>query len=64
MTDGNHHVNKYIKNTDPNDISLFGGRAYFPDDTQYQEYLQLLSRDQALQWPLLITSRVILIQHF
>ena len=37
--DGNHHLNKFVKNTDPNDISLFRGRAYIPEDSQYQAYL-------------------------
>lgn len=37
--DGNHHSNKYSKNTDPDDISLYNGTAYFPEDTAYREFL-------------------------
>ncbi|KAF8803122.1 hypothetical protein BYT27DRAFT_7226149 [Phlegmacium glaucopus] len=40
MADGNHHSNKYSKNTDPNDVSLYNGTAYFPEDTTYQEFLR------------------------
>ncbi|KAF8955769.1 hypothetical protein BDZ97DRAFT_1709000 [Flammula alnicola] len=40
--DGNHHANKYIKNTDPDDISLFEGKAYFPDDTAFRHYIKHL----------------------
>ena len=42
--DGNHHANKYIKNTDPDDVSLFGGKAYFPDDKEFRQYLQDLKK--------------------
>lgn len=40
--DGNHHLNKFVKNTDPNDTSWFSGRAYFPEDSQFQQYLQTI----------------------
>ncbi|CAA7262273.1 unnamed protein product [Cyclocybe aegerita] len=38
--DSNHHANKFIKNTDPDNVSLFGGRACFPDDAIFQAYLK------------------------
>jgi hypothetical protein len=38
--DGNHHSNKYSKNTDPDDISLYNGTAYFPEDTAYREFVR------------------------
>lgn len=38
--DGNYHAGSYIKNTDPDDISLYGSKAYFPDDTDFQAYLK------------------------
>ncbi|KAF8966729.1 hypothetical protein BDZ97DRAFT_1756333 [Flammula alnicola] len=38
--DGNFHLNRYIKNTDPHDTSLFRGRAYIPDDQVYQDYVK------------------------
>jgi hypothetical protein len=41
--DGNHHSNKYIKNNDPNDVSLYNGQAYFPNDADYREYIEGLS---------------------
>lgn len=37
--DGNHHLNKYLKNTDPHDISLFEGRAYFPEDAKFRRHI-------------------------
>ncbi|KAJ3493118.1 hypothetical protein NLJ89_g11089 [Agrocybe chaxingu] len=37
--DGNHHANKFIKNTDPDDVCLFGDRAYFPDNVKFKAYL-------------------------
>ena len=42
-SDGNHHLNKFIKNTDPNDLSLFCGCVYFPEDSQFQRYIQSIS---------------------
>ncbi|KAF9037448.1 hypothetical protein BJ165DRAFT_1532135 [Panaeolus papilionaceus] len=38
--DGNHHANRYKKNSDPLSYSLFHGRAYFPEETSYQVYLK------------------------
>lgn len=40
--DGNHHANKYMKNTDPDNVSLFGGRSYFPEDSIYRAYIKNL----------------------
>lgn len=40
--DGNHHLNKFVKNTDPNDVSFFRGRAYFPEDSEFQRYLRMI----------------------
>ncbi|KAJ7116742.1 hypothetical protein C8R46DRAFT_1170407 [Mycena filopes] len=37
--DGNHQCNQFSKNTDPDDVSLCAGRAYFPLDSEYQKYL-------------------------
>ncbi|KAJ7256582.1 hypothetical protein C8J57DRAFT_1235441 [Mycena rebaudengoi] len=37
--DGNHQCNQFSKNTDPDDVSLCGGKAYFPLDSAYQDYL-------------------------
>ncbi|KAJ7615940.1 hypothetical protein FB45DRAFT_841586 [Roridomyces roridus] len=37
--DGNFHCNKAKKNTDPNDVSLFAGKAYFPSSDVLREYL-------------------------
>ncbi|KJA14195.1 hypothetical protein HYPSUDRAFT_150698 [Hypholoma sublateritium FD-334 SS-4] len=44
-TDGNFHLNKYTKNTDPDDVSIYDGRAYFPPDNQYQTYLKKFPKD-------------------
>jgi len=43
--DGNHHSNKYAKNTDPDDISLYDGRAYYPNDAEYREYIKNLPKN-------------------
>lgn len=44
--DGNHHLNKFVKNTDPNNTSWFRGRAYFPEESQFQDYLlSILEKD-------------------
>ncbi|KAJ7721362.1 hypothetical protein B0H16DRAFT_1335380, partial [Mycena metata] len=40
--DGNFQCNQYNKNTDPDDVSLCGGRAYFPEDQEYTEYLDTI----------------------
>ncbi|PBK64173.1 hypothetical protein ARMSODRAFT_1023342 [Armillaria solidipes] len=37
MLNGNIHTNKNKKNTDPNDVSLVGGHAFFPDQEHYRE---------------------------
>ncbi|KDR72437.1 hypothetical protein GALMADRAFT_51291, partial [Galerina marginata CBS 339.88] len=42
--DGNHHSNKYAKNTDPDDISLYDGKAYYPRDAEYREYIKNLPK--------------------
>ena len=38
--DGNFHLNKYIKNTDPDDLSLFNGKSFFPRDDLFQAYIK------------------------
>ncbi|KAF9065885.1 hypothetical protein BDP27DRAFT_1228406, partial [Rhodocollybia butyracea] len=40
--DGNFHLGQYIKNTDPNDISLLTDKdiGYFPDEKKVEEYLK------------------------
>ncbi|KAJ3519411.1 hypothetical protein NMY22_g13219 [Coprinellus aureogranulatus] len=38
--DGNHHANHYAKNGDPHSVSLFNGRAYFPQEERYQKFLK------------------------
>jgi hypothetical protein len=41
VIDGNHHANRYTKNSDPADSSLLEGRAsgYFPSAASYSDYL-------------------------
>ncbi|KAK0472410.1 hypothetical protein IW261DRAFT_1571030 [Armillaria novae-zelandiae] len=39
LLDGNFHANKLKKKPESDDISLFEGRAYYPEEKQYQEYL-------------------------
>ncbi|KAG2018837.1 hypothetical protein CC2G_008224 [Coprinopsis cinerea AmutBmut pab1-1] len=43
--DGNHHANRYMKNTDPLNRSLFDGRGYFPRDDEYKAYLGRLDHN-------------------
>jgi len=38
--DGNHHANRYAKNSDPKDTSLLGGHAYFPEISVYKEHVK------------------------
>ncbi|EDR13065.1 uncharacterized protein LACBIDRAFT_322486 [Laccaria bicolor S238N-H82] len=45
--DWNHHANKFAKNIDPDDVSLFTGKAYFPDEAEYQQYLLDLQKKPA-----------------
>ncbi|KAF8074505.1 hypothetical protein FPV67DRAFT_1725303 [Lyophyllum atratum] len=42
--DGNHHANHFAKpkTSDPDDVSLYAGRAYFPDDVEYREHMRKL----------------------
>ena len=40
--DRNHHLNKFVKNIDPNDTSWFKGCAYFPKDSQFYQYLRAI----------------------
>ncbi|KAF8059505.1 hypothetical protein FPV67DRAFT_1390176, partial [Lyophyllum atratum] len=42
--DGNFHVGKYAKNTDDDDVSLFRGCSYIPEDGAYREYLRNLPK--------------------
>lgn len=37
--DGNHHANRYVKNSDLRDESLLLGQSYFPEKNSYREYL-------------------------
>ncbi|KAJ3963950.1 hypothetical protein EV361DRAFT_956450 [Lentinula raphanica] len=39
-SDGNHQVAQYFKNTDPFDQSLYRGKSYFPEESEYKKFLQ------------------------
>ncbi|KAK0470868.1 hypothetical protein IW261DRAFT_1572702 [Armillaria novae-zelandiae] len=41
LLNGNFHANKLKKKPESDDISLFEGRAYYPEEKQYQEYLRV-----------------------
>ncbi|KAE9386082.1 hypothetical protein BT96DRAFT_949371, partial [Gymnopus androsaceus JB14] len=45
--DGNFHLGQYLKNTDPNDISLVTDNdiGYFPDEKKVAEYLKNTADD-------------------
>ena len=40
--DGNHHANKFSKNSDPDDVSLFHGKGIFPEESDFQKYIKNL----------------------
>ena len=42
--DRNHHSNKYAKNTNPDNVSLYDGRVYYPNNAEYQEYTRNLTK--------------------
>jgi hypothetical protein len=42
--DGNFRLQRKRKNDDPEDFALNGGRAYFVEDAQYQQYLQCIEK--------------------
>lgn len=37
--DGNHHANRYSKNSDPRDSSLLKGASYMPERDLYKKYV-------------------------
>ncbi|KAJ3979929.1 hypothetical protein F5890DRAFT_1420566 [Lentinula detonsa] len=44
--DGNFKTGNYAKNNDPNDVSLFAGRAYMPNQKRHQHYLEAVPQIQ------------------
>lgn len=40
--DGNHQCNQFFKNTDPFDRSLYEGTSYFPEASEYLQFLESL----------------------
>lgn len=44
--DGNHQSCQYEKNTDPDDVSLSSGNAYFPNDEVYKAYLKIVPKKE------------------
>ncbi|KAJ3717504.1 hypothetical protein C8R42DRAFT_724415 [Lentinula raphanica] len=44
--DGNSKTGNYEKNNDPNDVSLFAGRAYMPEQKRHDHYLQTVPQLQ------------------
>jgi len=40
--DGNFQLNRMKKNSDPDDVSLCQGRAYFPLESDLQQYLKIV----------------------
>jgi len=46
---GNHHANKFSKNSDPDDISLFDGKGTFPEDSEFRKYIKNLPAGEALE---------------
>ncbi|KAJ3792282.1 hypothetical protein GGU11DRAFT_862061 [Lentinula aff. detonsa] len=44
--DGNFKTGNYAKNNDPNNVSLFAGRAYMPNQKHHQHYLEAVPQIQ------------------
>ncbi|THU89240.1 hypothetical protein K435DRAFT_821464 [Dendrothele bispora CBS 962.96] len=42
LSDGNHQINQFSKNTNPFDQSLYEGCSYFPEARRYNEFLHSL----------------------
>jgi len=40
--DGNFQLNRMKKNSDPDDVSLCQGKAYFPLESDLQQYLKIV----------------------
>jgi len=47
--DGNHHANRYFKNSDRHDLSLANGLGYLPLIEKYKEYLSGTSEDKEVR---------------
>jgi len=47
--DGNFRLQRKRKNDDPEDFALNGGRAYFVEDEQYQQYLQFVDKPKEVR---------------
>ena len=47
--DGNHHANKFSKNSDPDDISLFDGKGTFPEDSDFRKYIKNLPAGEVIE---------------
>jgi len=54
--DGNFQLNRFKKNSDPDDVSLCQGRAYFPLESDFQKYLGIVPITKEVRCPILIIS--------
>lgn len=54
--DGNHHANRYAKNTNPKDESLYKGAAYLPEQEVYKSYLSSTEVTKEVSHLLLLSS--------
>ncbi|KAJ3712073.1 hypothetical protein C8R42DRAFT_728368 [Lentinula raphanica] len=46
VVDGNMKTGNFVKNSDPDDASLFAGRAYMPLEQQFEHYQQTVPQSQ------------------
>ncbi|KAJ3777023.1 hypothetical protein FB446DRAFT_784650 [Lentinula raphanica] len=46
VVDGNMKTGNFVKNSDPNDASIFAGRAYMPSEQQFEHYLKTVPQLQ------------------
>ncbi|KAJ7572142.1 hypothetical protein C8J56DRAFT_1035828, partial [Mycena floridula] len=47
--DGNHHINKTFKNSDPDDISLWDGHGHFSTQAEWKTYAAFVNADPKRQ---------------
>jgi hypothetical protein len=55
-SDGNFKLQRKRKVDDPDDVALNGGHAYFPEDSEYQEYVSQLAPSDDVRSRVLING--------
>lgn len=50
--DGNYHLQRKNKNTDPDDKALNDGHAYFVQQSRYEDYLRRVEAEKEVSNPI------------